>query len=335
MKTFLKKYKWWIFGVVFSYPFYCLLIGEIWHFGELYTFGLPLNEFMTVWIALGGIIGVVSNIGLTQKRITIQEEQQINQQKQFEEQQKRWEKQDAQQEKIRSEQEKQFNKQIEKQNDQIQIQQKQLRDTRFSSGVELLGNNNESARIGGAYNLYFLAKENSEDYLKPVCGILCAHIRSITSSKEYREGCKDKSSNEIQTILKLLFRRRDNYSFVLDDSNPIFCRCYKDLSGTFLRGVDFFYTKMDNVNFCNAELYDVNFNAADLSGVHFSNAILNDVNFGGAELDVEFKDAELKNINFSNAKFRQMMYFKGTVLENYSWEEITREGRSLELTKTI
>jgi uncharacterized protein YjbI with pentapeptide repeats len=309
MRTFLGKYKWWILVVIFLYPFYCLLIGEIWNFGKLYTFGLSLSEFMTVWIALGGIIGVVSNVRLTQKRITIQEEQQINQQKQFEEQ-------------------------IEKQNDQIQIQQKQLRDTRFSSGVELLGNNNESARIGGAYNLYFLAKENSEDYLMPVCGIFCAHIRTITSSKEYREEYKNKPSNEIQTILKLLFRRRDNYSFLLDDNkDTIFYRCYKDLSGTFLCGVEFFYTKMDNVNFRNAELYNVDFTAADLSCVHFSNAVLNDVNFGGAELDVEFKDAELKNINFSNAKFRQMMYFKGTVLENYSWEEITREGRSLELTK--
>jgi hypothetical protein len=28
----------------------------------------------------------------------------------------------------------------------------------------------------------------------------------------------------------------------------------------------------------------------------------------------------------------QMIYFKGTVLENCSREEITREGRSLELT---
>jgi len=327
MKTFLRKYKWWFFGVVFTYPFYCLLIGEIWNFGKLYTFGLPLNEFMTLWIAFGGIIGVVSNIRLTQKRITIQEEQQINQQKQFEEQQKRWEKQDEQQEKLRLEQQKQFETQINKQNDQIQIQQKQLRDTRFSSGVELLGNPNGSARIGGAYNLYFLANEYPDEYQHPVCEILCAHIRNTTSDKEYQEKYKEKTSTEIQTILNFLFRRRDN------SSDLIFDRCFKNLEGAFLCGVDFFYRKIDNAHFRYAELNNVNFYMAEVIYSHFDDSKLSDVDFGGADLEVGFKDTKLINVDFSDAKFGQMMYFKGTVLENYSREEITREGRSLELTK--
>ena len=73
--------------------------------------------------------------------------------------------------------------QITKQEKQIQVQQeqfeKQFRNTRFSSGVELLGSPNESARIGGAYNLYCLANEYPNEYLNLVCEILCAHEQSL------------------------------------------------------------------------------------------------------------------------------------------------------------
>lgn len=359
VKTFLKKYQWWIFGVVFSYPFYCLLIGKIWNFGELYTFGLPLNEFMTVWFTLGGIIGVVSNIRLTQKRMT--------------------------------------------------EQQKQFSNTRFSSGVEVLGNQNESARIGGVYTLYFLAREYPNDYLETVCEILCAHIRTITSNKEYQEKYKEKPSNEIQTIINLLFKK--------NNEDLIFDNCKKNLRETFFVGANFYDAKLSNVNFFNAklsnlkysegsfrnaklsniqflfaELGPINFDSAKLINVKFPLAKLKSVYFTNAELrDVDFKNAEISKVNFNFAKLNSVNYdsgikdqsdidmaseshdptnqirsagdyifikdladhflrndfsdidfsgatlyevnFKGTSLQNYNYEEITREGCSLELTK--
>jgi len=288
VKTFLGKYKWWIAGFVFLYPFYCPLINKIagLNLGELYTFNLPQTEFMTVWFALGGIFGVVYNIILTQKRITIQENQQYEQKLQFT---KQIEKQDNQIEI----QQKNFDAQIKKQDDQIQIQQKQLRDTRFSSGVELLGNQHESARIGGAYNLYFLANEHRDEYLEPVCEILCAHIRSITSDKEYQKKYQEKTSNEIQTILHLLFKK-DKFDYLL------FNDCPKNLSGTFLCKTDFTSAQLSNVDFCYAKLSNVEFYNANLSNVDFMYAELNSVEFRNAKLNkVEFHKAKLNGVGFS------------------------------------
>jgi len=302
VKTVLDKYKWWILGIVFLYPFYCLLIGEIWSFGELYTFGLPLRDFITAWIALGGIIGVVSNIILTQKRITLQENQQIKQQEQFE-------------------------KQIGKQNDQIQIQQKQLSDTRFSSGVELLGNPNESARIGGAFNLFFLAKEFPDEYLNPVCEILCAHIRTITNDEIYQKKYNKKPSNEIQTLIKLLFQK-DN------QCNLIFDKCNKNLIGAFLSGTEFIGATISNVYFRESTLSGVSFLGARLCNVDFVYlTALKDVIFWEAKLSrVNFWGTKLCNVDFSNAEFKNEVYFDCTLLEGYCYGEITREGRSFELT---
>jgi len=60
-----------------------------------------------------------------------------------------------------------------------------------------------------------------------------------------------------------------------------------------------------------------------LLNVGFSEATLLNVEFRRAALgDVDFSDTKLDNINFS-----------GTILEGYSYVEITRPGRSLELTK--
>ena len=113
------------------------------------------------------------------------------------------------------------------QDEQIKIQKeqfvKQLGDTRFSSGVELLGNPNESARIGGAYYLFFLAREFPDEYLNPVCEILCSHIRTITCSEEYQKKYENIPSNEIQTIIDLLFKKQEKnneYHKTNEEDNP-------------------------------------------------------------------------------------------------------------------
>ena len=178
----------------------------------------------------------------------------------------------------------------------IKVIQKQLLHSRFSSGVELLGNPNESARIGGAYNLYFLASENPE-YVATVCEILCTHIRSITSEKEYQAKHDTISSNEIQTVINLLFKK---------EYNLIFDKCGKNLRRVFLYGIDFSGTTLKHVDFTSATLRQARF----------------------------FVDATLSDVSFNNATFENLTYFGGTSLESKTPEEITCEGCSLELTKS-
>jgi len=207
---------------------------------------------------------------------------------------------------------------------QISNQDKQLLHTRFSSGVELLGNQNESARIGGAYNLYFLASENPE-YVEPVCEILCAHLRTITGKKEYREKYDEKSSNEIQTILDLLFKEKNG--------KLIFDKCKKNLRGVYFNGinlreatlshVDFrVETILNDVDFADATLSHVDFAWGDntLSNVAFFDATLSHVRFRQVSLNsVYFSEATLSGVEFSGVEFSSVSFYKSTLSEIKFW----------------
>jgi len=252
----------------------------------------------------------------------------------------------------------------------VQTQEKEILNTRFSSNVELLGNENQSTRISGAFDLYLLANKHPEEYLRPVCEVFCRHVRTITSDKNYQEKYIEKPSKEIQTLLDFLFKKSENKPPAFDD-------CKKNLRETFLHGVNFFNAKLNKVDFRNTILSDANFFGATLSEVDFSEAKLNDINLSFTSLNkVNFWDAKLNNINFfyarilgskfwdaklnrvkfpesllndvnfEHAKLNQVDFhraklsrvdflavhleeevnFGRTVLENYSYEEIRRDG---------
>jgi len=318
---FIRRNLWWVGVIIFLYPFYLPLINKIPNISwELYTYGLEVKDFMVVWVAVGGIIGLVANVVLTQKRIAVQEQLLNEQEEQY----------------IRQieTQYKQFKEQTDKQVEQIRILQKQSRDNRFSSGVELLGNTNESARIGGAFNLYYLSKEFKE-YRKPACEILCAHIRTITNKQEYKIKYTEKPSNEIQTILDLLFK--EEYGFLFDTYE-------KNLVEAILIGAIFTEATLSNVNLRFAVLNNVNFYKATLSNVRFHKATFSNVDFGMATLsNVEFFRASLNNVDFNRAKLSKIIFsfailqekidFTGTSLENIPFKEIIRPNRSLDFTK--
>ena len=154
--------------VVVFWPFFDLIYQRIFYGrkGKKYTpkiFNLVFRDFMTPWIAFWAFWGIVVGVIQGNRQISEQNEQIKTQKVQF--------------------------------LDQMNMQEKQLRETRFSSGVGLLGSVNESARIGGAYHLYFLANEFKDDYQETVCEILCAHIRTITGNDEYRAKYREKPSN--------------------------------------------------------------------------------------------------------------------------------------------
>ena len=320
MNVKIKNKHWWVIIIsiivlVISYPFLFLLISQVFdlNLGELYTFGLSLKEFLTPWIAFWGVLGAAINVWFVQRRVSLMEKQRNDQQERWDDQQN------------------QFNTQIEKQNEQIKIQQKQLQDTRFASGVNLLGNQNESARIGGVYYLYYLANECPADYLNPVCEIICAHLRSITRDNKYQEIYKEMPSNEIQSIIDLLFKKDKN-------NNRIFDTCKKNLTGSFLHGVDFYESKITNTRFYFSSIKDVTFHdplqgVGILTDTGFSSATLNDVRFiATTQTEVQYVNTKFINVDFTNAKFFNVK-FHGSNLGHCQLSEITRPGISILLTK--
>jgi uncharacterized protein YjbI with pentapeptide repeats len=248
---------------------------------------LERKDALTASIAIAGVIGVVINLILTRERIDKQEKQS---------------------------------------NEQIQLQMKQQRDGRFASGVELLGNPHESTRIGGAYNLYFLARDFEE--LRPaVCEILCAHLRSIAhkSKFETEEQRTKYPKNEVQSIIDLLFRKHET-----DDSGEevsIFLNESKNLREVCLFGINFDYNGrefvaiLNEVDFLGTYLIKISFFSASLTVVNFSNATLTDVNFGSATLtDVSFWKASLSNVRFLGVTLINVVFWDATLI-NIRYED--------------
>lgn len=275
--------------IIFLIPFVYIIFYDIRGFNArgLYMFRLSnIKDFYTFWITLFGAVGLMINIYLTQKRVTNQE------------------------------------KQLQKQSEQIMLQDKSQRDSRFSKGIELLGNVNESARTGGAYSLCFLAKEYPTDFAKPVFEILCSHIRTLTSSWAYKTEHAINPSNEVQSIMGLLFREG---TFTLYLSNA-----YVDLSNCYFRGISLSEANLENVNFSythleNSHLYKANLRGTKLNFAYLSESILAEANmeyaeinqglmantiFMGAKMDsVQIKGCDVSASDFSSATLTNALMY--------------------------
>ena len=87
------------------------------------------------------------------------------------------------------------------------------RQERLKNAIEHLGNASDSVRLGGAYELFHLAQD-TEELCQTVLDILCAHIRRTTGEDKYREEHESKPSEEIQSLLTLLFVQEHDISKV-------------------------------------------------------------------------------------------------------------------------
>ena len=114
------------------------------------------------------------------------------------------------------------------------------RQERLKNAIEHLGHESDSVRLGGAYELFHLAKdtlkEDTEDLSQTVLDILCAHIRQTKGRSEYRKAHKSKPSEEIQRLLKLLFVQK----------HEVFKDCYINLQGSWLNGVNLTEARLEN-----------------------------------------------------------------------------------------
>ena len=154
------------------------------------------------------------------------------------------------------------------------------RQDRLKNAIEHLGHESDSVRLGGAYELSHLA-EDTEDLRQTVLDILCAHIRRTTGETKYREAHKSEPSEEVQSLLMLLFL---HHSEVFKDRSI-------ELQGSWLNGAYLSYVCLQG---------------ADLSRAHLQGADLSDAYLQGAYLP----DAHLQRADLSNA------YLQGAYLPN-------------------
>ena len=163
--------------------------------------------------------------------------------------------------------------------------EKGQRQERLKNAIEHLGNDRDSVRLGGAYELFHLA-EDAEDLgqRQTVLDILCAHIRWTTGEPKYREEHQSKPSEEVQSLLTLLFVRKHEVFAGLDinlqdswlnGSNLAQARLEKaNLVGAWLHGAHFFEAQLHGADLFEAQLHGAHFLRARLHGAHLFEAQL-------------------------------------------------------------
>ena len=165
------------------------------------------------------------------------------------------------------------------------------RQERLKNAIEHLGHASDSVRLGGAYELFHLAQD-TEDLRQTVIDILCAHIRRTTGEAEYREKHKAKPSEEVQSLLTLLFVQE----------YEIFRRSSVNLQGSWLNGADLVHAHLQGANLSGvclrrARLTETHLQRVNLSGAHLQSADLSITHLQGAYL----RGAHLRGVDLSGA----------------------------------
>ena len=154
------------------------------------------------------------------------------------------------------------------------------RQDRLKNAIEHLGHESDSVRLGGAYELFHLAQD-TEDLRQTVLDILCSHIRRTTSESEYRGTHKSKPSEEVQSLLTLLFVQE----------HEVFKGRHINLQGSWLNGVN-----LEGARLKKAVLTEAHLQKADLSRADLRMAYL---------IEARLQEADLSVTNLRGALLRE------------------------------
>ena len=174
-----------------------------------------------------------------------------------------------------------------------------LRQERLKNAIEHLGHDKDSVRLGGAYELFHLAKDAKEDVKElrqTVLDILCAHIRWTTGQSEYQKAHSSKPSEEVQSILKLLFMQK----------HEVFKGCDINLQGSWLNGADLYGARLEKAILIGARLQKTNLEKANLQRGNLVRARLREANLSKACLQgATLTEARLQKTDLIRARLQR------------------------------
>ena len=137
------------------------------------------------------------------------------------------------------------------------------RQERLKNAIEHLGHPSDSVRLGGAYELFHLARDTPE-LRQTVLDILCAHIRRTTGEPEYRDKYSSKSSEEIQSLLTLLFVQK----------HEVFTGLDINLQGSWLNGSNLSQARLEKADLVGVQLHGAHLFEVQLHGAYLRGAQL-------------------------------------------------------------
>ena len=206
---------------------------------------------------------------------------------------------------------------------------------RLRDAIGHLGNKSDSVRLGGAYELFHLAHDNA-NLRKTAFDILCAHIRVTTREGDYRMKYEWEPSEEIQSLLELVFTK----------PHDVFDGLSKDLGGSWLNGVQLPNARLDGAWLRHASLRGASLTGAalrhaDLWGARLHGAYLMDARLDGATLcQACFQSADLDRAKMRGADLQwaqlqgadlshthmQAARFDGTGMQGARFQETRMQG---------
>ena len=204
------------------------------------------------------------------------------------------------------------------------------RQERLKNAIEHLGHESDSVRIGGAYELLHLAKDDlakdapeedtKEKLSQTVLDILCAHIRQTTGKNKYQKKYRSKPSEEVQNLLALMFVQE----------HKVFSGCHINLQGSWLNGAYLRGARLEKAFLRGAYLQK-----ADLINARLQEAVLPNANLQGAELDgAHLQGAKLHRVHLQGATFSyvhlQGADLSGAHLQGTNLGDVRLQGAKLD-----
>ena len=169
------------------------------------------------------------------------------------------------------------------------------RQERFKNAIEHLGHPSDSVRLGGAYELFHLAKDTKE-LRQTIFDILCAHIRQTTGEKKYREDYPSKPSEEVQSLLTLLFVQ----------DHEVFKGCHINLQGSWLKGSNLYRARLRDADISAVQLQGAGLADAQLQGAFLAGVQLQGARLVGAQLqEALLTKAQLQGARLTNAQLQE------------------------------
>ena len=192
------------------------------------------------------------------------------------------------------------------------------RQERLKNAIEHLGHGSDSVRMGGAYELFHLAKD-TRDLRRTVLDILCAHIRQTTRGNTYQTEHKTKPSEEIQSLLTLLFREK----------HDIFKDCPINLQGSYLNGATLSQARLKRANLRQAQLQKANLRNAQLQYAYIWDAQLQRANLGETHLQgAKLWGAQMQGANLMGAELQRANLWR-THLQGANLSKAQLQGADL------
>ncbi len=165
------------------------------------------------------------------------------------------------------------------------------RQERLKNAIAHLGHDSDSVRLGGAYELFHLAQD-TENLRQTILDILCAHIRWTTGETEYREKHKAEPSEEIQSLLTLLFVQK----------HDVFEGLHINLEESWLNGADLNKARLEKAVLTGAYIKESRMQGVDLHDARMQGTDLHDAQMQGADLhDARMQGADLRDARMQGA----------------------------------